>query len=703
VPAAHSEMSQAEDAARRSFGVRRYALAGLSVFATLGVQLAINPIPSLLVPILVSLIGVTVTSYFGGRGPALFATAANLAVDWFLFAAPTFSFVILHPGDVGLLAAFGALGLGISFLGHRLSGTRHFPRVALMLTSSLLLVIVAALVWFDLANSREAERLVEHTYQVLDASEELYSSIQDAEGRQRNFFLTGGEKHLALYHTAVASEQSAWQQLTYLTRDNPPQKARLTTLDRLVRARLALLDRAIAVWRAQGAQPAIDIVRSGQGAGQMDQIRAVLDAMKSEEHRLLKVRTRAAAAQAARTRWALAAGTALLVILLIVSGAVIESEVTKLTASERLLRRQADLLDKAQSSIIVWELNGAIEYWNHGAEELYGLSREETVGRNHNDLLHPIHPLGMPAIQELLLRDGQWRGELMYWVEGREVVVESSMTLVTEENGHRMVLKANRDVTEEKRAQAEIRQLNQELEQRVRDRTAQLESSNKELEAFAYSVSHDLRAPLRGIYGWSLALLEDYGPHLDATAQRYLDRVRFEAQRMDGLIDDLLQLSRLTRMEMRRESVDLSALARAIARRLPEAHADRKIDFTIQDELEADGDGHLLEIMLLNLLSNAVKFTGTRDRAHIEFGRGWCNDQLAYFVRDNGVGFDMAYAGTLFGPFQRLHKQSEFPGTGIGLAIAQRVLLRHGGRIWADARPDRGATFYFTIGPETSG
>lgn len=691
---------------KRWSSIRRYLPAMLSVLATLAVQLALNPIPTLLIPLLVSLIGVTLTSYFSGRGPALVATAANLILDWYLFAQPSFSFVILRPGDRWLLAAFGAIGIAISWLAHQLSGTRHFPRVALMLASSLLLTIVSVLVWFDLAHAREAERLVEHTYQVLNESEVLFGAIEGAVGSQRNFLLTGELKDLAGYRTELASERVAWRQLAYLTSDNASQRARLQKLDRVILARLALLDRAIVARREQGLQSAIDIVRTGQGSALMDQLRATLDQMKAEEHGLLNLRTTSATVQAARTRWALAGGTGVLIILLILSGAVIEKDVMKLKTSERLARRQADLLDRSQGPIIAWELGGAIEYWNHAAEELYGHTREEALGRDHNDLLHPIHPLGMNGIQELLIREGHWSGELMYWISGREVVVESRMTLITEEDGRRTILKANRDVTKEKRARAEIQQLNQELEQRVKDRTAQLEASNKELEAFAYSVSHDLRAPLRGIDGWSLALLEDYGAGLDSTARQYLDRVRSETQRMGALIDDLLQLSRLTRTDMSPETVDLTDMARSITRRLHEAEPGRKLDFAIQDGLAANGDAHLIEIMLFNLLSNAVKFTGTRDQARIEFGQAWdsqgSNSELAYFVRDNGVGFDMTYAGALFGAFQRLHKQSEFPGTGIGLAIAQRVLLRHGGRIWADARPNYGATFYFTIGSDST-
>jgi light-regulated signal transduction histidine kinase (bacteriophytochrome) len=253
------------------------------------------------------------------------------------------------------------------------------------------------------------------------------------------------------------------------------------------------------------------------------------------------------------------------------------------------------------------------------------------------------------------------------------------------------------DITERKRAEQEIRQLNAELEQRVRERTAQLEAANQELEAFAYSVSHDLRAPLRGIDGWSLALVEDYGGQLDGRACQYLNRVRSETQRMGALIDDLLQLSRVARAKLERQAVDLTSLAGAIAGRLKEASANREIEFLIMPELAATGDARLLAIALTNLLDNAAKFTGPRAKACVEVGQMRQNGERPFYVRDNGVGFNMTYAGTLFAAFQRLHKPSEFPGTGIGLATVQRVIARHGGRVWAEAKPDQGATFYFTI------
>ena len=246
--------------------------------------------------------------------------------------------------------------------------------------------------------------------------------------------------------------------------------------------------------------------------------------------------------------------------------------------------------------------------------------------------------------------------------------------------------------------EAEIRRLNAELEQRVKERTAELAATNKELESFAYSVSHDLRAPLRGIDGWSQALLEDYGDTLDAQAKIYLGTVRGETRRMAQLIDALLELSRITRAEMRREPVDLSGLARDVERELRrDQHLERAVEVIIAPSMMVRGDPILLRAALRNLMGNAWKFTVQCPEARIECGVTQETGRPVYFVRDNGAGFDMAYAAKLFAPFQRLHRQEEYAGTGIGLATVQRILHRHGGRIWAEGAVGQGAVFYFTL------
>ena len=251
----------------------------------------------------------------------------------------------------------------------------------------------------------------------------------------------------------------------------------------------------------------------------------------------------------------------------------------------------------------------------------------------------------------------------------------------------------------------EVQQYATRLEERVAERTAALAAVNKELEAFAYSVSHDLRAPLRSLDGFSQALIEDYAGQLDATAQDYLRRVRTASQRMGRLIDDILRLSRLTRTEMQWERIDLSALAREIAADLHQAHPERQTDLVIAEGAVAAGDARLLRVVMENLLGNAWKFTAKQACARIEFGHTEMEGKPVYFVRDNGAGFDMAYADRLFGAFQRLHSTAEFEGTGIGLATVQRIIHRHNGRAWAEGAVNQGATFYFTLaaqGEETA-
>ena len=236
-----------------------------------------------------------------------------------------------------------------------------------------------------------------------------------------------------------------------------------------------------------------------------------------------------------------------------------------------------------------------------------------------------------------------------------------------------------------------------ELEKRVAERTTELTAVNRELEAFAYSVSHDLRAPLRAIDGFSQALLEDYLPELDEQGQDYLRRIQAASRRMGQLINDLLKLSRLTRGEMNYESVNLSLMARKLADELRNHDPQRQVEFIIEPDLVVSGDARLLQIALENLLGNAWKFTSKQPQATIEFGRRNKNGKLTFFVRDTGAGFEMTYANKLFGAFQRLHPAKEFEGSGIGLVTVQRIIHRHGGQIWAEGEVGKGATFYFTL------
>jgi PAS domain S-box-containing protein len=382
---------------------------------------------------------------------------------------------------------------------------------------------------------------------------------------------------------------------------------------------------------------------------------------------------------------------------------VILRDITERKRAEDALRRQAALIDLTPDVFTVRLLDGTFTYWNRGAEALYGWSKEEAIGQQSHALFQTKFPQRLEEIDEQLKRTGSWTGELIHRTkDGREITVYSKWLAQFDAQGNVTdVLESNADITARKKAEQQIQELNQQLEDRVRRRTAELETANKELETFSYSVSHDLRGPLRTMDGFSQALLEDHSGALDEKGKHYVDRIRKAAQKMGQLIDDLLQLSRIGRSDMQIKVVNLSELALAVIDELRVNDPDRKVDVTIEPGLEVRGDPGLLQVALYNLLSNAWKFTSRREGARIEFGRVKDRPRTAFFVRDNGAGFDMQYADHLFSPFHRLHADEEFKGTGIGLATVQRIIRRHRGSIWAEASQEKGATFYFELGPQS--
>jgi len=368
-----------------------------------------------------------------------------------------------------------------------------------------------------------------------------------------------------------------------------------------------------------------------------------------------------------------------------------------LRAEVAVRTQQASLLDLTNDTIFVRQMDGSITYWNRGAQELLGWTSEQAVGKKAQELLRTVFPHAREEIHEELVRAGRWEGELLQTAAtGRQIPVASRWSLQRDALGQPIaILEATNDITETKQREDDIRKLNAQLERR----RVELEASNRELEAFAYSVSHDLRAPLRHVAAYAELLQKTASSVLDERSRRYVTHLLEAAQKMGALIDDLLAFSRIGRAETRMTLVSLNNIAREVVREMERETEGRNIAWKIGTSLPSvHGDSSMLKLALFNLVSNSVKFSRTRPRAEIEIGCGdGASEDAVVFVRDNGVGFDMRYVNKLFGVFQRLHLPEDFEGTGIGLATVQRIIARHGGRVWGEGVVDGGATFYLSL------
>ncbi len=629
------------------------------------------------------------------------------------------------------------------------SGSR-FARLLFGIFSlaAVLIVANAALAFHAEQVLSESERWVTHTLEILVDLERVLRTSFDAESSARGYILSGDETFLGGYLYANDTLAVQFETLLDLTADNAEQHARLEKARNLGTLRLERLARGVNL-RRLNLQGGPDEARNRKASQAiMSELNDTVQDAEIYERTLLagRLRDTAAARREARVAVALASGFDVLFVAFSLWSLAHERRLRKRAAqtASRLQKLQS-VTEVAFSPLTVNELTVELLTRLRGTAETDVLAMFRWYGQEV-ELIAAEGVTVAPGKRRPVLESGalaraaktgepvRLAGEeierlpieamhaglrvalILPMTVGSRVIAmlvagrERSDSFTPEEEdllalaADRIALALDRaEAYEAERAArraaeesaAEIQELNQVLEDRVQQRTAELESTNRELEAFSYSVSHDLRAPLRSVDGFSVALAEDYGALLEGDGIHYLSRIRAGVQRMGGLIDSLLQLSRITRAELAQEQVNLSELAESTATDLTQGLAERPVHFSIEPELATQGDARLLRVVFENMFGNALKFTGKTANPEVSFG--WSPERQAYYVRDNGAGFDQQYAGKLFVAFQRLHGDKDFQGSGIGLATVARVIARHHGSIWAEAEVGRGATFWFTL------
>ena len=589
----------------------------------------------------------------------------------------------------------------------------------------LALLTFVGIAWTSYRAARDAastsERVI-RTQTVLRNIKELRALIIEIETGQRGYILTGREAYLGPFTRAAQTTIPNLRKLRRLTAGDPFQQQRFDRLEAFVLQRLAIARESVKLRRTAGFEAARGLVLAGDGREFMERILGIFREMESHEQNLLEERHRVSIRLSRGTMWIVGSGSAFGFGTIVLAMFFLDRDVRARERAEDALRRAHEdlehrvqarteslreanerlhaLVESSPLSILSVNASGNVMTWNAGAERMFGWKADEAIG----DFPPFVPEKKWSEFQQLLER--ALAGETITGVEvvrrrknGTAIDVNLSLAPLRDAEGAIAgVMAVMIDVTDRKRIEEEIRALNRELEQRVQMRTAELESINAELEAFTYSVSHDLRAPLRHIDGFSRILTEELGEQLEPKYHGYFRRIQEATRQMGRLIDDLLNLARVGRSALSLQKINLELLAKQTVNELQAEAEGRSIEWIIGPLPVISGDPGLLKVVFANLLGNAIKFTRPRDKAVIEVGQEVHEGVTVVYVRDNGVGFNPKYADKLFGVFQRLHRQEDFEGTGVGLATVQRIIHKHGGWVWAEAEPDRGATFYFTIG-----
>lgn len=548
-------------------------------------------------------------------------------------------------------------------------------------------------------NYQEDAGWVKHTYQVMHSLETLLSYLKDAESSRRGFLLTQDRIYIEQYRQLLPEIRHEYERLLKLTLDNEYQQQKIEILKPLISKKLKSLDDSIRLLEMEPSNSNQQVLLTEEGKVLMNQIRKQVAEMNARERILLQQRASDAKKSARQTKFAFAMANIIALALVALASFIIHMDIVERRRYENALRkseyRMQSILDNSTAVIYIKNIEGRYLLVNHWFEKLFALKREDIIGKTDHEIFPKEFADEFRKNDQKVIktRTPLHLEEMAPHPHGQATFISIKFPLVEDGGKIYAICGISTDITERKKSEDAIRQLNESLQQQA----VQLEAANQELEAFSYSVSHDLRAPLRAIDGFSELLIHEYNEKLDAEAQRLLDVIRVNTKQMGHLIDDLLTFSRLSRKAIDKRSIQMTEIARSVIDDINIRQGERAASVTIKDLPPAEGDPALIRQVFGNLISNAMKFSKNQPDSVVEIGSFPQDSENVYYVKDNGVGFNMDYAHKLFRVFERLHRAEEFPGTGVGLAIVERIVRRHGGKVWAEGRPNQGATFYFSL------
>jgi len=568
----------------------------------------------------------------------------------------------------------------------------------LIFALGLLLLVAVGVLSFRNVQNQDADRgWVSHTYQVIGTIGTIQTELATQKDSWDRYLLTGSPEYLGLLTESESRLEASLAEAAELTADNPSQQQNVDDLRRLAGEERAVWQGAVVSGKSTAVSSAQTRVEE---LGAQIQIR--VEKMKALETGLLEERRATANKASQNTKIAIGGGSLLAILLFLASGVTIHRELKERRQAELQLHNSEErfriaVSDVLNYAILTLDATGHVADWNAGAERIKGYRPEEIIGK-HFSIFYPEEDVknGKPQ-RELEIASREGRVEDEGWrvrKDGSRFWGSVMITAMRSRQGELIGFsKVSRDMTEQKKTEEEIRKLNHALSARV----AELTTINRELDAFTYSLAHDLRAPLRHIHGFTSILAEEWAPRMDDEGRRIFDKILRSSREMGTLIDELLGFAQLGRVDLALGRVDLSRVVEDVKHRLEPDAQNRTVEWQIGKLPIVMADLALLRQVFTNLLSNALKYSSKRDISRIEVGSRNGGDEIVVFVRDNGAGFEMEYADRLFGVFQRLHRQEEFEGTGVGLANVRRIIERHGGRVWAEGSPGQGATFYFSL------